>query len=201
MNKEQTAIIIAAVKALCPAQKMAELTPDLWHAVLGDLDFADARLAVANLGQRLSFISPAEIYTEVRSIRSDRINSASLVYEPEPDESVEDFRRRLAAQREAAASGQIPAGPPRLELPPGQQPGTVPLQIGQIVEQVRADRRHPALNVGCTWCGAQPGRWCEKRRPGQRGKQTVTGFVHPARCKAVNVPFQPDARAVEAARR
>lgn len=200
MNKEQTATIIAAVKALCPAQKMAELTPDLWHAVLGDLEFSDAQQAVVALGQRQTFISPGEIHTEVKTMRTDRIRSASLVYEPVPGESVAEFQVRLRAQQEAAASGQIPAGPPRLELPAGQQPGTVPLQIGQIVEQARADRRHPALNIGCTWCGAQPGRWCEKRRAGQHGKQAVTGFVHPARCKAVGVPFQPDARAVEAAR-
>jgi hypothetical protein len=197
MNKQETAVIISAVKALCPAQKMAELTPDLWHAVLGDLDFNDTKTAVGNLGQRLSFISPAEIYTEVRSIRSDRINSASLVYEPLPDETTDDFLRRLAAVREAAASGQIPAGPPRLALPPGTSPAAVPLQIGRIVEQVRAERGHPALQVGCPWCGAQPGRWCEKPRPGRR-KEAVRGFFHPARCKAVNVPFQAALPAAEA---
>ena len=73
MNTHETAIIMRGVRALCPAQKFDEYSPDMWEPVLADTEFADAKTAIIALGRRQPFISPGEIETEVCRMRNERI--------------------------------------------------------------------------------------------------------------------------------
>lgn len=73
MNPRETALIIAAVKNLCPAQKFDEFTPDMWLAVLAETNFEDAKAAVIALGRQQTFLAPGEIDTEARRMRRGRI--------------------------------------------------------------------------------------------------------------------------------
>lgn len=73
MNVEEVRTVVRAVKSLCPAQKFDEFTPDLWLAVLGETDYADAKTAVVTLGRAQPFIAPGEIYTEVKRVRAERV--------------------------------------------------------------------------------------------------------------------------------
>lgn len=105
MNPTQTAAIIRAVKALCPAQKFDEYTPDMWEAVLADTDFADAKVAIIALRRSSPWIGPSEIDTEVRRMRAERLER---IVEPPPND-VEGVRYvdELRALRRAIADGTI----------------------------------------------------------------------------------------------
>lgn len=106
MNDQEMATLVRFVKALCPAQKIDEYTPDAWTLVIGDLEFADAEAAVKKLGRAQAFIAAADIATEVGRMRAARL--ASYV-ETEPDvEDPDDWRAYMAALRAGrfkAASG------------------------------------------------------------------------------------------------
>ena len=76
MDKFEIAQIIGFVHALCPAQKINEFTPDAWELVLEDFPFEEARAALKILGQRLRFIAPSDIATEIRHVRNTRTSFA-----------------------------------------------------------------------------------------------------------------------------
>jgi hypothetical protein len=105
VNTDETAMIIRAVKALCPAQKFDEFTPDLWEDVLADTDFADARTAIIVLRRSEPFIGPSEIATDVRRMRNERIARLPQPC-PNPVDGVSE-RDELIAIRRAIADGAI----------------------------------------------------------------------------------------------
>jgi hypothetical protein len=78
VNPLELAKIISGVKALCPAQKWEEATPDMWELVLGELNYADAKAAIVSLGRHQTFIAPGEVFTEVKRIRADRVGRAPM---------------------------------------------------------------------------------------------------------------------------
>lgn len=96
MIVKEMAVIVRFVRALCPAQKIDEYTPDAWMLVIGDLEFADAEAAVKRLGRTQPFIAAADIATEVGRIRAARL--ASYV-ETEPDEDPDNVQAYLEAIR------------------------------------------------------------------------------------------------------
>lgn len=97
MIATEMATLVRFVKALCPAQKIDEYTPDAWMLVIGDLEFADAEAAVKKLGRGQAFIAAADIATEVGRIRAARL--ASYV-ETEPDvEDPDDAQAYIDALR------------------------------------------------------------------------------------------------------
>lgn len=97
MIVNEMAVLVRFVKALCPAQKIDEYTPDAWMLVIGDLEFADAEAAVKKLGRAQSFIGAGDIATEVGRIRAARL--ASYV-ETEPDvEDPNDWQAYIEAIR------------------------------------------------------------------------------------------------------
>lgn len=105
MNSTETALIIRAVKALCPAQKFDEYTPDVWESVLADTDYADAKTAIIALRRASPWIGPSEIDTEVRRMRAARLDR---IPEPAPND-VEGvtYHQELRALRKAIADGTI----------------------------------------------------------------------------------------------
>lgn len=84
MNRSESVALLRIVRAVCPQQKLDEFTPDAWSELLGDLRLEDCRLAVKALGQRQVFIAPAEIRTEVKRLRRDRLDRQPFPIPP-PD--------------------------------------------------------------------------------------------------------------------
>lgn len=105
MNIQEIRTVLRAVASLCPAQKFDEFTPDMWLAVLADTAFDDAKTAVVTLGRQQPFIAPGEIHTEVRRIRTARIDRLP---QPCPNDvpGVTQHAEQLAI-RMAIADGRI----------------------------------------------------------------------------------------------
>jgi hypothetical protein len=105
MMVQEMAVLVRFVRALCPAQKIDEYTPDAWMLVIGDLEFADAEAAIKKLGRSQPFIAAADIAGEVSKIRAARL--ASYV-ETEPDvedpDNVQAYIEAIRAGRFKAAS-------------------------------------------------------------------------------------------------
>ena len=91
------------VRALCPQQKFDEYTADVWGDVLADYDFEACKKAAVDLGRKQTFIAPSEIIAEVQRGRTERLND--FQYEPDPDETPEQYLANRRAQIAAVAAG------------------------------------------------------------------------------------------------
>ena len=69
MKPTETVKLTRTVKALCPHQAIDAYTPDVWHDVIGHLQFADCMKAVAALNGRQPFIAPSDIIREIAAQR------------------------------------------------------------------------------------------------------------------------------------
>lgn len=110
MNVREISTLLAMVRALCPAQKIDEHTPDAWLFVLDDVPFDDARAALKTLGKQLRFIAPADIATEVRRARRVRAAAFTDYADTLPDADPDDVPAYIAALRAGnyrAASGEL----------------------------------------------------------------------------------------------
>ncbi|MER7807878.1 hypothetical protein [Streptomyces sp900116325] len=180
MTEEEAIQIAEYVAAACPAQKFGEFTPDVWGEILAPYDADDARRAVIAVAARQPFISPAEIITEIKARRADRIDAATLVYDGDPGETGLESARSIRALTKAAADGAIPPRPVRAalgrgttpELPPGRAAAVLGA-VGNALPAVRAGVTNPRA-LPCRICQALPGTSCTTR--GRRRQD-----VHPAR--------------------
>lgn len=75
MNATEAFTLVRMVRAICPSQKLDEFSPDAWAVVLSDIRFQEAHEAVANLGRTNHFIDPVDIRTEVKRVRTRRIEA------------------------------------------------------------------------------------------------------------------------------
>lgn len=107
MTPTEAVKLCRIVAAACPQQALDEYTPDTWHDLLGDLEFADCRAAVGVIGMRQPFVAPSEIRTEVRRIRAERI-ARSVIPAPAPElcDNPRAYQRVLAGSLKQAADGQ-----------------------------------------------------------------------------------------------
>lgn len=118
MTPRDAVMLVRYVKACCPQQQIDEFTPDAWHDLLGDLSLDDCRNAVAAVAKRQPFVAPAEIRSEVRRLRDDKLSRAVM---PAPPPEIADdpvrYREFLAASlRRIADSRSVAralAAPPR----------------------------------------------------------------------------------------
>lgn len=117
MTPKEAVTLIRLVRQIAPAQKVDEFTPDAWHPLLEDIRIGDALEAVKRLGRQQPFIAPADIRTEVRKIREERLVNAdhTFVFRGDPDNTAE-YSRQLLAHRRAIADGE----------PPPEQPKRIP---------------------------------------------------------------------------
>lgn len=187
MTEEDAIHIAEYVAAACPAQKFGEFTPDVWGEILKPYSVDDARRAVLAVAARQPFISPAEIITEIKARRADRIEAASLVYDGDPGETGLESAATIRALTKAAADGHLPPRTPaaalgtaeRLALPPGE-PGpyagraaAARAAVGQAVPKATTGVTNPRA-ISCRVCQAPPGSSCTTN--GRRRQD-----VHPAR--------------------
>ncbi len=119
MDERDIARIVRLVKALCPAQKFDEYTPEAWELVLEDLAFADARQALKTLGGQLRFIAPSDIAQEVgraaRARASFPPGTGPEAIEAEiravdGPEDVAGYLRALRAERRRVAGPPVSVG-------------------------------------------------------------------------------------------
>lgn len=120
MTPRETVMLTEYVRACCPQQQIAEYTPDAWHDLLGDLDLAECKAAVAAVCKRQPFVSPAEIRAEIRRIHADRLARTPL---PAPSADAADkpgrYLRIVRDNVERIANDF--SDPGRLGLPPGKR--------------------------------------------------------------------------------
>ncbi|WP_267244391.1 hypothetical protein [Streptomyces sp. PR69] len=202
MTEEEAVQIAEYVAAACPAQKFGEYTPDVWGEILAPYSINEARAAVIAVARRQPFVSPAEIVTEIRDRRAERIAAANLVYDGDPDETGLDSARNLRALTAAAASGQRPPQTIRASLgtadrpalPPGSRPSGRAAAVLDAIGQALPHRRDGVTNVlaiPCRRCHAQPGRTCITN--GRRRRDVHPARLDDARRAAAGLPpIDPD---------
>lgn len=164
MTPTETVILTRYVRACCPQQAIDEATPDAWHDLLGDLDLADCRAAVAAVAKRQPFVAPAEIRAEVRRIREQRI--ARSVTPAPPAELADEpgrYNRILQANVRRIAEGHnlraaltagspLPGDPPaewqeaRAALSRPEPPGDPQYEARRQVQEFR-EQREAALRA------------------------------------------------------
>ena len=75
MTPVEAVKFVQFVSALWPQQRLEDETPDAWYAAgLKDVDARDAAEAATRLANHKVFISLAEILTEVKALRTERIS-------------------------------------------------------------------------------------------------------------------------------
>ncbi|MGW3442216.1 zinc finger domain-containing protein [Streptomyces sp. NPDC001076] len=187
MTEEEAVQIAEYVQAACPAQKFGEYTPDVWGEILAPYDVHEARSAVIAVARRQPFISPAEIVTEIRARRAERIELANIVIDGDPTHTGAESAAALREIIRAAGDGL--KGPSsiraslgtgdRLALPPGADHGPYEGRAAAAraaIGKMPADRDLSADPRGraCRRCGAAPGASCTTG--GRRRRD-----VHPVR--------------------
>ncbi|MFE3371222.1 hypothetical protein ACFXOK_16670 [Streptomyces sp. NPDC059173] len=210
MTPEEAILIAKYVASVCPQQRFNEHTPDVWGDILAPYTVNDARAAVIAVAARQAFVAPAEIVTEIKARREERIELAHVVYDGNPDETGAQSAASRRALITAAADGRLPARTPaaalgttdRLALPPGE-PGPYTGRVAAIraaVGQATPTAREGVVNpraISCRVCQALPGASCDAR--GRRMRDVHPARLDDARRQAAGLPpIDPDeARAAE----
>ncbi|WP_128817989.1 hypothetical protein [Streptomyces sp. S063] len=210
MTPEEAILIAKYVASVCPQQRFNEHTPDVWGDILAPYTVDDARAAVIAVAARQAFVAPAEIVTEIKARREERIELAHVVYDGNPDETGAQSAAARRALITAAADGLLPARTPaaalgtadRLALPPGE-PGPYTNRVAAIraaVGQATPTAREGVVNpraIGCRVCQALPGVSCDAG--GRRMRDVHPGRLEDAKRQAAGLPpIDPDeARAAE----
>jgi hypothetical protein len=99
-------MITRGIKALCPAQRWDEYTPDVWLQVLRKVRYAEAAAAVERLGARQPWIGPSDISKAVDAVHKWRIDRVNPM--PNDVEGV-SYLDELRTVRAAVAEGRMTA--------------------------------------------------------------------------------------------
>jgi hypothetical protein len=159
MTPTEAVMFVRQVGAVWPQQRMEDGTPDAWYAAgLKDVSHADAAEAITRLAKFKTFISLAEILTEVKRLREDRIAQHAVI---NPHGEVADdprgYREALGATITRIADGL--AVRKALTRGGGSQPSE------EYNRSRGADRdpvRVASMAVPCPWpaCKAAKGAAC-----------------------------------------
>ncbi|MBI4941868.1 MAG: hypothetical protein HY830_14080 [Actinobacteria bacterium] len=79
MNHDETVRLCRTIAGIAPAQAFDEHTPALWQGILVDVRLADALEAVKQLARRQSFVAPADIIAEVKTLRARRLDGVDRI--------------------------------------------------------------------------------------------------------------------------
>lgn len=124
MSNAEAVMLCRMAKAACPQQQFDQYTPDMWHELLGDLRFVDAREALVEVVKAQPFVSPAEIRDQVKRVRGKRLDAFGPIIPPfELEGSPIAEREWIREMVRRVGDG---------ELLPGQQPEVREL-IGHLV--------------------------------------------------------------------
>jgi hypothetical protein len=135
----EAASLCKLAKSACPQQAIDEYTPDIWHPLLKDLRFEDARDGLIEVVKRQPFVAPAEIRAAAKRIRDDRISAFGPLPNP-PAEVEEDpnlYSPWMGELLRRIGDGELvaePTPPPDLE----QQERIAELVSGAFQEVPRA---------------------------------------------------------------
>ncbi|MEU6222280.1 hypothetical protein [Streptomyces sp. NPDC047042] len=173
MTQDEAILLLEYVAAACPAQRVGEFTPDVWGEILAPYNLDEARAAVLVIAGRERFIAPADIITEVKARRAERIELANIVVDGDPTQTGAESAATLREIIRAAGDGLT--GPTsigralgtaeRLALPPGADHG--PYE-GRAAAARAAIGKMPAgrdtttdpRSRTCRHCAAAPGTSC-----------------------------------------
>ncbi len=123
MTLEET-IDLLTVCAAFDRRTVGEADVTAWHAVAGDLEFADCRAAViAHYRESRDWIMPADVRTRVKAMRRDRLErSITAAPDPELADQPGRYKAALAAAIRRIADGRslhlAIAAPVRDDPPP-----------------------------------------------------------------------------------
>ncbi|MEU6535559.1 hypothetical protein [Streptomyces sp. NPDC047000] len=187
MTQDEAIMLLEYVAAACPAQRIGEYTPDVWGEILAPYNLDEARAAVLVIAGQQAFIAPADIVTEVKARRAERIELANIVIDGDPAHTGAESAAALREIVRAAGDGLM--GPSsiraalgagdRLALPPGTDNGpyegraaAVRAAIGKM--PAGRDTTKDPRGRACRRCGAGPGSSCTTN--GRRRRD-----VHPVR--------------------
>ena len=116
MNTDESAALVRYVAAICPGQRIDDLTGDAWACVLDDVQIADAMEAATRISKRPQpfdrrlTISPDQIRVEVRKIRADRMERAEAEFVPTSGDPTR-YIAELRAWRRQVADGAVQLNP------------------------------------------------------------------------------------------
>ena len=187
MNSQEATALCAYVHQLCPQQRFNEHTPDVWGDVLAPYALDEARAAVVTVASRQPFVAPAEIITEIKARRAERIEQANIVIDGNPDhtgaESAAAYREIIRAAGDGltgpSSIGRSLGTADRPALPPGATSGAYEgraaaarAALGKM--PTGRDTTKDPRGRACRRCGAAPGSSCTTN--GRRRRD-----VHPIR--------------------
>ena len=128
MKPTEAVQLVGIIRALCPGQKLEDLTPDAWQLVLDDVTYTDAQQAVRTVYRRLAEaddwkgyarIEAKDVLAECRRMwrtRLDRLDPEQLI--PPPNLTPrQDVQWRRDTMRAIAAGAPVPTNT-RGELKP-----------------------------------------------------------------------------------
>ncbi len=117
MSAQEAVMLCRLAKAACPQQQFDQYTPDMWHELLGDLRFQDARDALVMVCKKQPFVSPAEIRDMVSEVRRERIIAFGYLRPPaELDDNWAAAQAWLRETKRRIGDGELKPGDP-LEPP------------------------------------------------------------------------------------
>ncbi|MGW0869907.1 zinc finger domain-containing protein [Streptomyces sp. NPDC002740] len=187
MTQDEAILLLEYVAAACPAQRIGEHTPDVWGELFAPYALDEARTAVLVVARQQPFVAPADVITEIKARRAERIELANIVVDGDPAHTGAESAAALREIIRAAGDGLT--GPSsiarslgtteRLALPPGADHGpyegraaAVRAGIGKM--PANRDAQKDPRGRPCRRCGAAPGASCTTN--GQRRQD-----VHPVR--------------------
>lgn len=156
MTPVEAVLFVQHVGRLWPQQRMEDGTPDAWYAAgLKDIDPADAMAAANKLATEKVFISLAELLSEVKALRAQRIARTPL---PAPDPELADepgpYKEAMQeALRKIAGGWSMPK-----QLPANTEPSEAYNEARG--EDPHRDLRVVAIRVQCPHCHATAGDRC-----------------------------------------
>jgi hypothetical protein len=193
MTPVEAVKFVKLVNALWPQQRLEEATPDAWYAAgLKDVDWRDAAEAATRLVKTKVFISLAEILTEVKTIRSQRLERAPL---PAPSADLTDNQAAYKAALDRSID-QIAGGwdvGPALEARKGAPPTET--YIAARGGDPGRNLRVASLPTPCPHCKAAPGDRCVNAA----GVPLGTAPAHEARLVAAGLARWVEVRGVRRA--
>ena len=142
VNNVETVKVVALIRQMCPAQKVDDMTADVWQPLLEEVRMPDCREALINLGRTEKFIGPSDIIREVKRIRSARV-AAGPGFDPRAYPEATGDAAEFEAMRDHVR--RLADGEPVREVPPApERQRDMQALLAPLAERTRIDRDEDA---------------------------------------------------------